>query len=152
MWNCICDCGRRIVVAGGHLRSGHTRSYGCLLNETVAAFGLSSKLDHGHARNRTHSLTYGTWHAMRQRCGNQKARAFRYYGGRGIKVCERWAVFKHFLNDMGERSVGKTLDRIDSDGHYEPGNCRWATKTEQRQTQRGRGKTGQQNLPVLKQT
>jgi len=75
--------------------------------------------------------TYETWRGMKGRCLNKKRNDYKYYGGRGIKVCERWLEFKNFLDDMGERPEGKTLDRKDNDGNYEPSNCRWATKQEQ---------------------
>ena len=88
--------------------------------------------------NRTHGISKhplsGTWENMHQRCSNPKNPAYERYGGRGITVCLRWSGpygFPNFLDDMGERPDGKTLDREDNDGNYEPGNCRWATTEEQ---------------------
>lgn len=75
--------------------------------------------------------TYKAWHCMKQRCLNPKHRNFRLYGGRGITICDRWMEFPLFLADMGERPNGLTLDRIDGEGNYQPGNCRWATMKEQ---------------------
>lgn len=87
-------------------------------------------LRHGHARLRT--PTYLSWKNMMGRCFCEGAPYFKYYGGRGITVCERWrSSYLNFLADMGERPPGATLDRIDGDGHYEPGNCRWSTMREQ---------------------
>lgn len=93
-------------------------------------------LRHGHKAGRRISKTYSTWANMLTRCRNPKATHYRYYGGRGVTVCERWLVFANFLEDMGERPEGLTLDRRDPYGNYEPDNCRWATWTEQRANRR----------------
>lgn len=80
---------------------------------------------------RAQTPTYKSWAHMHQRCRNPKCRQYKWYGARGVRVCERWESFENFLADMGERPNGKTLDRIDGEGDYEPGNCRWATSSEQ---------------------
>ena len=91
------------------------------------------KFKHGHSRNNSdRTPTYHSWYAMKRRCSSVNYYNYHNYGGRGIKVCERWNDFKNFLEDMGERVSGTTLDRIDVNGNYEPGNCRWADAKTQR--------------------
>lgn len=91
---------------------------------------------HGHTRNGRPTPTWNSWHNMHKRCKNPRAAGWANYGGRNITVCARWDDFALFVADMGERLPGMSLDRIDNDGNYEPGNCRWATGAEQQANKR----------------
>lgn len=86
---------------------------------------------HGHCRRGSQSPTYKSWRGMIGRCRDASNYSYCRYGARGIKVCERWMRFKNFLADMGERPEGKSIDRLNNDGNYEPGNCKWSTRSEQ---------------------
>lgn len=133
-WECLCSCGARTVATTAGLRSGHKASCGCLSRESSAVrLGAMARTHGGSA-----SPEFRVWSSMRERCGNPKNAAFSRYGGRGITVCERWLhSFESFLTDMDRRPSAKhSLDRIDNDRGYEPGNCRWATATEQRHNRR----------------
>jgi hypothetical protein len=135
LWLCRCDCGKERVVTSNSLRTGHTKSCGCLSREIAA----QRQHKHGHAR-RNETPEYRTWKAMLTRCCNPHAPNYPDYGGRGITVCDRCRdSFGSFLEDMGEKPEPKhlySIDRINNEAHYEPGNCRWATWSEQMRNRR----------------
>jgi hypothetical protein len=133
-WLCRCSCGEEKIVRGDSLKSGKTKSCGCLHKEKVAH--LLTK--HGHATRMTVSQAYRSWQHIIQRCTNPKHQHYHLYGGRGIMVCERWLnSFENFLVDMGEPpSPTHSIDRIDNNNQYCKSNCQWATKREQSRNRR----------------
>jgi hypothetical protein len=114
-WNCACDCGNKVTVIGSRLVNSNTVSCGCYNKEIVTTHGMS------------YTKTYRTWENVIQRCTNSNATSYNSYGGKGIKVCERWLTsFENFLEDMGQKPPGKSvLKRIQTDGDYEKSNCKW---------------------------
>lgn len=126
-----CQCGRRKVIPRLKVISGSIRSCGCLLRKIAQEMG-KSWTTHGDTKNGTRTAEFVAWQSMKYRCSNPRMKTFKYYGGRGITVCERWNLFENFLADMGRKPGPKySLDRINNEGSYEPTNCRWATQSEQ---------------------
>lgn len=133
VWLCLCDCGKFVRVKGGNLRSGNTRSCGCGRTEKTRTRSLT----HGATVNKTPSPEYRAYQHAKQRCTNPNDAKYRIYGGRGIEF--RFASFPAFFKAVGPRpSSAHSLDRIDNNGHYETGNVRWATATQQANNRRPR--------------
>lgn len=139
-WDCQCDCGGTNTVAAGDLRNGKIRSCGCL--NTKRGRTLRGAVERSPIYQVRSAITernrreYNSWASMRSRCGNSNDVKFHLYGGRGITVCDRWISFEAFLADMGPRPSGTSLDRIDPNGHYCPGNCQWGKTTDQQKNRR----------------
>lgn len=140
-WLCKCDCGNEKVVLGRNLLASKTKGCGCLMKEHRSEWGRSE-------HNKTHGLTkekfYGVWKGMKTRCTNEKCAAYKYYGGRGIKLSDEWMDFNNFKNDMFESYIkhrkdnngDTTIERVDVNGGYNIQNCTWATNAEQQKNKR----------------
>lgn len=129
-WECKCECGKTKTVVSGSLKSGLTRSCGCIQKE-IATINCLKKTKHNHS-GKGATRTYISWKSMKDRCYNTKSPSYKYCGYYGITVCDSWLnSFENFLADMGERPQGKSIDRIDNFKGYSKDNCKWSTVLEQ---------------------
>jgi hypothetical protein len=132
-WVCRCDCGNEVVVLRYQLTSGKTKSCGCINKERITKLGYRM-VRHGHHKGDKPTKLYKTWQGIKSRCLNKNNKNYSQYGARGITISTAWLDFLTFVNDVGEPPFENAqLDRIDNNGNYELGNCRWVTAKENAQ-------------------
>jgi hypothetical protein len=132
-WLCFCECGNLKVIPSRSLLYGATKSCGCLQKDVI----IKLLTKHGEAKTSDVTPEYSAWRNMLQRCRNKKCKVYKYYGGRGIRVCRRWYKFKNFIKDMGRKpKPNLTLERVNNDKGYKPSNCIWATWSQQAKNKR----------------
>ena len=128
IWKCLCDCGNVRLNVDSNLKTGSTKSCGCLQIDNLRKRSTT----HGDTPKKGHAVEYAVWRSMKARCYNPKNKAYASYGGRGITVCDPWQSYAVFLSDMGRRpSPNHSIDRLDNNGNYCKTNCRWVTHQEQ---------------------
>jgi hypothetical protein len=132
-WYCVCSCGEKLTCSGSALKTGNTRSCGCLKRDTTIERNITQSTTHGM----TATSIYNVWASMKRRCCRPSSQDYKNYGGRGITVCERWLEFENFYEDMGDRPSNQySIERIDNDGDYCLDNCKWILTSNQAKNRR----------------